>query len=108
MTSVSWLSHWESTVYTVHYYCSYNTWSQQAKYQQAVTQEDLTCNFIDSVVMGNYDELDENGSNSKKQQLGTWLANKPYTKTAGQVIARVSPLSTSQRDLKLRTQETRK
>lgn len=75
------------------HYRSYNSRSQRAKYQQAVAQTDLTCDFIDSIVMGNYDESGEIGTTnlSKKKQFGNWLANKPYTKTAGQVITRVSP-----------------
>lgn len=38
-------------------YRSYSTKSKQAKYAEAVAQEDLACDFIDSVVMGNYDEM---------------------------------------------------
>ena len=35
---------------------SYNYKSAQAMYAQAVVQEDLSCEFIESIVMGNYDE----------------------------------------------------
>ena len=34
------------------HYRSYNSKSKQAKFAEAVAQEDLTCDFIDSVVMG--------------------------------------------------------
>lgn len=36
---------------------SYSTRTSTAKYAEAVAQEDLACDFIDSVVMGNYNEM---------------------------------------------------
>lgn len=36
---------------------SYSSKTKQAKYAEAIVQEDLTCDFIDTIVMGNYDEL---------------------------------------------------
>jgi len=39
------------------HYRSYSNRSRQSQYAEAVAQEDLTCDFIDSVVMGNYNEM---------------------------------------------------
>jgi hypothetical protein len=50
------------TLYTMSARCdkhfrSFSTKSTQAKYAQALSQEDITCDFIASVVIGNYDEM---------------------------------------------------
>jgi hypothetical protein len=50
------------TLYTMSARCdkhfrSFSTKSTQAKYAQALSQEDITCDFIESVVIGNYDEM---------------------------------------------------
>jgi hypothetical protein len=39
------------------HYRVYNAKTNSAKYAEAVTAEDLTCDFIDSVIYGNYNEL---------------------------------------------------
>mmetsp|Transcript_26313 Transcript_26313/g.56516 ORF Transcript_26313/g.56516 Transcript_26313/m.56516 type:complete len:684 (+) Transcript_26313:42-2093(+) len=73
---------------------AYSNKSSQAKYAEAVAQEDLSCDFIDSIVMGNYDEngiinLRNNGGNT--QQTG-WMANTIYGQQYAQYVSEVTPL----------------
>ena len=56
------------------HYRAYNTKTNSAKYAEAVAQEDLSCQFIDSIVMGNYKdgfaniEVPEDGHSSVAKQ----------------------------------------
>jgi len=77
------------------HYRSYNTKTKQAKYAEYVAQEDLTCEFIDSIIMGNYNEMGEinlsdkyNGGN---QQRG-WMGDNMYAQSYREAAAQVSPL----------------
>merc|ERR1712127_702313 len=73
---------------------SYKNKSKQAKYAEAIAQEDLTCDFIDSIVMGNYNEMGEldmgekynNGVNNEG-----WWANRMKSENLGP-ISKVTPL----------------
>ena len=78
------------------HYRSYSNKSKQAKYAEAVAQEDLTCDFIDSIVMGNYNEegnidmwpsVDQEG-----QEQPGWMGNSIYAQTAGAYASQVTPL----------------
>ncbi|KAL7534851.1 hypothetical protein ACHAXR_006124 [Thalassiosira sp. AJA248-18] len=71
---------------------SYTTKTKQAKYAEAVAQEDLACDFIDSVVMGNYNEFGYvNLSDDQMEQTG-WLGNSMYASEYGHYITEVTPL----------------
>jgi hypothetical protein len=48
---------YESSARCDKHYRAYNSQAQMAKYAEAVAQEDLACDFIDSVVMGNFNEM---------------------------------------------------
>lgn len=75
------------------HYRSYNKRSKQAQYAEALAQEDLSCDFIDTVVMGNYDELGY--INMKKYTVEAqpgWKANNMYAQQYGHVITDVTPL----------------
>jgi len=70
---------------------SYRTKSKMAKYREAVAQEDLSCDFIDSVVMGNYNQMGFVDLEDNESQSG-WLKNNMYAQEYGHHISEVSPL----------------
>jgi len=73
------------------HYRTYTSRSKQAKWAEAVAQEDLTCDFIDSVMMGNYNEMgmiDENKYNFRQQQA--WMGNSMVAQEVGTAVAQVS------------------
>jgi len=80
------------------HYRSYSNRSRQSQYAEAVAQEDLTCDFIDSVVMGNYNEmgfvnLDENYQvEGQGQRESSWMANNMYAEEYGHYITEVTPM----------------
>jgi hypothetical protein len=49
----------EVSVRCDEHFLSYNNMSKLAKYAKAFAREDLACNFIDSIVMGNNNEMGE-------------------------------------------------
>ena len=64
-----------------------------AKYAQAVAQEDLTCDFIDSVVMGNYNEMgfvNLDKYDIQKQGQG-WAGNNMRAQQVQQGLSEVTP-----------------
>lgn len=76
---------------------SYNARTQRAKYAdayaEAVAQEDLSCDFIDSVIMGNYNEMGL--LNLKDYQIDDspeWLQKNIYSQQYGHYITEVTPL----------------
>ncbi|KAL7552786.1 hypothetical protein ACHAWF_016051, partial [Thalassiosira exigua] len=73
---------------------SYNTKSKQAKYAAAVSQDDLTCDFIDSVAMGNYDEMGllNVTDNYLVESNPDWLKDNIYAQEYGRYAAQVTPL----------------
>ena len=70
---------------------SYNSRSKMAKYREAMAQEELSCDFIDSIVMGNYNEMGFVNLEDSDFQSG-WLKNNMYAQEYGHYITEVSPL----------------
>lgn len=72
---------------------SYNNKAKQAKYAEAIAQEDLTCDFIDSVVIGNYNEMGfvDLGDNYSVEKQTGWLKDNMYAQQYGHYIAEVTP-----------------
>jgi len=73
---------------------SYSTKSKQAKYAEAVAQEDLSCDFIQTIVMGNYNEmgfLNLSDDYTVEGQPG-WMGNSMYAQQYGHYITEVTPL----------------
>jgi len=64
---------------------SYTSKSKQAKFAEVIAQEELTCDFIDSVTMGNYNEM------GFEQKQSGWLADNMYTQQYGRYISEVNP-----------------
>jgi hypothetical protein len=74
---------------------SYSSKSAQAKLAQAVVQEDLSCEFIDSVVMGNYDEYGlinaDNMMNYNEGEVKSgMMSDSMYWETYGSKIQEVT------------------
>jgi len=78
------------------HYRAYNNKSKQAKYAEAMAQEDLTCDFIDSIVMGNYNEMGEidmdQGEYGGARGQRAWMAKNMYAQQYGHYITEVTPL----------------
>jgi len=76
------------------HYRSYTSKSKLAKYSEAVAQEDLACDFIESVVEGNFNENGEVdvGNNYYKQGNPTWWGNNMYTQEYGHYASEVTGL----------------
>jgi len=74
------------------HYRSYNSRAKKQMYAEAVAQEDLTCDFIDSIVMGNYNEMGEidMGDSNVERQRG-WFSNL-YAQRYGESVSKVTPL----------------
>ena len=66
-----------------------------AKYAQATAQEDLTCDFIDSVVMGNFNEMGYvnlgDDYTIEKDSEG-WLSDNMYAQQYGHYVSEVTPI----------------
>lgn len=75
---------------------SYDSRAKMAKYAEAVAQEDLTCDFIESIVMGNYDEMGfVNSANMQRYNPETksgMLADSMLWEQYGGKFQEVSPL----------------
>ena len=72
---------------------AYSSMSKNAKYAQAVAQEDLTCDFIESVAIGNYGadgfiKVSDDYGVEKSSILG----NSMYAQEYGHYITEVTPL----------------
>lgn len=76
------------------HYRSYTNKSKQAKYAEAIAQEDLTCDFIDSIVMNNYNEngFVNLGQDYQIERQAGWMSDNMYAQQYGQYAAEVSPL----------------
>ena len=76
------------------HYRVYNSKTSSAKYGDAVAVEDLTCDFIDSVVMGNYNEMGfvDIGTDYTVEVTSGFLADNAYAQKVNQEIHNVSPL----------------
>ena len=81
---------YESSARCDKHYRAYSSQTKQAKYAEAVAQEDLTCDFIDSVVMGNFNEMGfvNLGSTYSVDGQTGWMSDSAL----GQSISAVSPL----------------
>jgi len=71
---------------------SYNNKAKQAKYAEAMAQEDLTCDFIDSIVMGNYNEMGEIDMGDGYGRQAGWLGSNMYAQEYGHYVTEVTPL----------------
>lgn len=90
------------TLYTMSARCdkhfrSFSTKSTQAKYAQALSQEDITCDFIESVVVGNYDEtgfvnVQATNTDEKTGYLSTKLSENMMWQQYGSQVQEVSGL----------------
>ena len=76
------------------HYRAYSSMSKNAKYAQAVAQEDLTCDFIDSVAVGNYgqDGFINVGNGYTVEKSSGWMGNSMYAQEYGHYITEVTPL----------------
>ena len=75
------------------YYRSYTNTKMTQEYAEAMAQEDLTCDFIDSVVMGSYNEIGfVNLKKDYSPKTSGWLGNSMYAQKYGQAVSEVSPL----------------
>jgi len=75
------------------HYRSYSSKTKRSKYAEALAQEDLTCDFIDSIVMGNYNEMGEvDMVQGQNQGQNGWMANNSYGQQYGHYVTEVSPL----------------
>jgi len=76
------------------HYRSYSSKTKRANFAEAVAQENLSCDFIDSIVMGNYDELGyvNVGDDYTVEAQPGWLQNNMYTQQYGHYITEVTPL----------------
>lgn len=72
---------------------SYTSKSKQAKFAEGIAQEELTCDFIDSVAMGNYDEMGfvNLGEDYTVEKQSGWHADNMYTQQYGHYISEVNP-----------------
>ena len=81
---------YESSARCDKHYRAYSSQTNSAKYAEAVAQEDLACDFIDSVVMGNFNEMGfvnlDNTYSSAQGERGT------FGQQYGQFVSKVSPL----------------
>lgn len=76
------------------HYRSYSNRSKQAKFAEMMAQEDLTCDFIDSVVSNNYNEMGfvDLGNDYTVEGQPGWMANNMYAQQYGHYITEVTPL----------------
>ncbi|KAL7543857.1 hypothetical protein ACHAXR_013227 [Thalassiosira sp. AJA248-18] len=76
------------------HYRSYSNKSKMAKYAEAVAQEDLTCDFIDSVVMGNYNEMGivNLGDDYQVESQTGWMADNMYAQEYGHYVSEITGL----------------
>lgn len=80
---------YESSARCDKHYRVYNSQTNSAKYAEAKVQEDLACDYIDSVAMGNFNEMGfVNLGNSFSIQGDSSTVAQQY----GQLIGKVSPL----------------
>ena len=73
---------------------AYSSMSKNAKYAQAVAQEDLSCDFIDSVALGNYgaDGFIKVAEDYSVEKSSGRMGNSMYAQEYGHYITEVTPL----------------
>lgn len=72
-------------------YSNNNNGLSKAEYSQAKAEEDQTCEFIDNVVMGNFNEMGFVNIGDGSGEDG-WVAKNIYSNKYGQHVTEVSPL----------------
>jgi len=76
------------------HYRSYSTMASLAAYAEAVAREDLSCEFIDSIVMGNYDEFGFiNGdtlNNYNSEAKSGVFSNSMYAEEYGHLVSDIN------------------
>lgn len=72
----------------------YNTKTSTAKYADSKEAEDLSCDFIDSVIMGNYNELGfvNMGAEWTVEGSSGFMADNPTMQKINQEVNKVSPM----------------
>jgi len=75
------------------HYRVYSSKTNSAKYADAVAAEDLTCDFIDSVIMGNYNELGfvDLGTAYTVEKTTGFMADNLYAQKVSHEISMVTP-----------------
>lgn len=79
------------------HYRSYSSRTAQSKYQNLMAMEDLSCDFIESIAIDNYNEnggiaLGNDGNYMRESSSGLASSDNMYVQNAGKAIARVTPL----------------
>ena len=77
------------------HYRYYSSKTKYAKYAAATSVMDLNCDFIDSVVMGNYDEMgfiNLNNTDYNPAAKSGFLSSNMYVEEYGHYVTEVSPL----------------
>jgi hypothetical protein len=76
------------------HYRVYSSKTNSAKYADAVAAEDLTCDFIDSVILGNYDEIGfvNLGTTYTVEKTSGFMADNLYAQKVNQMASEVTPL----------------
>ena len=77
------------------HYRSYNSRSKMMKFAQANAMEDLSCDFIDSIAMGNYNEMGNVNMKTDYTVEGQnpgWMGNSMYAAEYGHLLTEVTGL----------------
>merc|ERR1712086_108401 len=82
---------YEESDYMEQYEAQNDGNNQDEEDDNRVAQEELSCDFIDSIVMGNYNEMGFVNLEDSDSQSG-WLKNNMYAQEYGHYITEVSPL----------------
>ncbi|KAL3812031.1 hypothetical protein ACHAXA_008937 [Cyclostephanos tholiformis] len=76
------------------HYRVYSSKTNSAKYADAVAAEDLTCDFIDSVILSSYDEIGfvNLGTTYTVEKTSGFMADNLYAQKVNQMASEVTPL----------------
>jgi len=76
------------------HYRVYSSKTNSAKYADAIAAEDLTCDFIDSVIMGNYNEMGfvNLGTAYTVEQTTGYMADNLMAQKVNQMVSEVTPM----------------
>jgi hypothetical protein len=76
------------------HYRVYSSKTNSAKYADALEAEDLTCDFIDSVILGNYDELGfvNLGTTYTVEKTTGFMADNLMAQKVNQMASEVTPV----------------
>lgn len=72
----------------------YNSKTSTAKYADSIVEENLSCDFIDSIIMGNYNELGfvDIGTEWTVEATSGFMADNAYAQKINQEVHKVSPM----------------